>query len=170
MGEVGGAAPTRGVAVLAAALLVVPLSGCGLMPDRTTAGTTTKPSLAPLAAAESVAVGKRQVSARCAGTESDPSVLLLSGYDTELATAWDGVQPQLARFAHVCAYDRLGVGGSDAAPRRQTFADMADELDVVIDALELERPVVLVAHSLGGMVAATWSEAHREDLAGLVLV
>ena len=55
-------------------------------------------------------------------------------------------------------------------PGPQTFADMAADLDGVIDELGLKRPVVLVAHSLGGMVAATWAEEHLDDLAGLVLV
>jgi pimeloyl-ACP methyl ester carboxylesterase len=47
---------------------------------------------------------------------------------------------------------------------------MAVDLDGVIDELGLKRPVVLVAHSLGGMVAVTWAEEHPDDLAGLVLV
>jgi pimeloyl-ACP methyl ester carboxylesterase len=47
---------------------------------------------------------------------------------------------------------------------------MADDLDAVLQALQLKRPVVLVAHSLGGIVAATWAEAHRKAVAGLVFV
>ena len=47
---------------------------------------------------------------------------------------------------------------------------MADDLDGVVDELGLRRPIVLVAHSLGGMVAVTWAQDHADDLAGLVLV
>lgn len=145
------------------------VAGCGLG-DKDATTSTPDNTLAPLAATEKVTVGTRQVAARCTGSTSDPSVLLVSGYDTELAESWDEVQPSIGEFARVCAYDRLGVGNSDEAPRRQSFADMADELDGVIDAVHLKRPVVLVAHSLGGMIAATWSEAHRADLAALVFV
>jgi pimeloyl-ACP methyl ester carboxylesterase len=110
------------------------------------------------------------VSYRCIGDPADPSVLLLAGFDTELEHAWDAVQPALGGFARVCAYDRLGVGNSDPPPARQTFADLADQMDAVVTALHLHRPVVLVAHSLGGTVAMTWAEHHRDDLAGLVLI
>jgi pimeloyl-ACP methyl ester carboxylesterase len=164
-------AAARRLATTALAVAVaLPLAGCGLLGDRTATTSSPDHTLAPLAATENVTVGKRQMAARCAGSTSDPSVLLVSGYDTELSQSWDEVQPSIARFARVCAYDRLGVGSSDAAPKRQSFADMADELDGVIDALHLARPVVLVAHSLGGMIAATWAEAHRQDLAALVFV
>ena len=164
------AARTVATAVLVAAV-ALSVAGCGLLGGKDDATTSTpEDTLAPMAATEKVTVGTRQVAARCTGRTSDPSVLLVSGYDTELSESWDEVQPSIGAFARVCAYDRLGVGNSDEAPERQSFADMADELDAVIDALHLKRPVVLVAHSLGGTIAATWAEAHRQDLAGLVFI
>jgi pimeloyl-ACP methyl ester carboxylesterase len=166
-----GAAAARAVATTAlVAAVALSVAGCGLLGDKDATTSTPDDTLAPLAATEKVTVATRQVAARCTGSTSDPSVLLVSGYDTELSESWDEVQPSLGAFARVCAYDRLGVGTSDEAPRRQSFADLADELDGVIDALDLKRPVVLVAHSLGGMIAATWAEAHRQDLSALVFV
>ena len=96
--------------------------------------------------------------------------MLLAGFDTAMAQAWDPVQAGIGAFSRVCAYDRLGVGGSGKPPKSQTFEDMAQTLDGVITELKLERPVVLVAHSLGGMVAATWAAAHPKDVAGIVMV
>ncbi len=158
--------------VTAIGVLLVALSaaGCGLGSGGDATPPAADDTLAPLVATSTVTVGEREVATRCAGTATDPSVLLVSGYDTELSQSWDRVQPALGAFAHVCAYDRLGVGGSDEPPGKQTVADMAAELDAVIDAVGLTRPVVLVAHSLGGMIAATWAEQHREDLAALVFV
>jgi pimeloyl-ACP methyl ester carboxylesterase len=173
MRAIGGVHTLAGRTVTTAALVaLVALSaaGCGLLDEKDATTSTPDDTLAPLVATENVTVGKHQVGARCAGKTSDPSVLLVSGYDTELSQSWNEVQPSIGAFARVCAYDRLGVGNSDEAPKRQSFADMADELDGVIDALHLKRPVVLVAHSLGGMIAATWAEAHRQDLAALVFV
>ena len=173
MRAIGGVRSVAGRTVTTAtlgALAALSVAGCGLLAQKDTTTSTPDDTLAPLVATENVTVGKRQVATRCAGRTSDPSVLLVSGYDTELSQSWDEVQPSIGAFARVCAYDRLGVGNSDEAPKRQSFADMADELDAVIDALHLKRPVVLVAHSLGGMIAATWAEEHRQDLAALVLV
>jgi pimeloyl-ACP methyl ester carboxylesterase len=123
-----------------------------------------------LAAEAPVTVQGARLGTRCGGDKKAPPVLLVSGFDTAIDDAWGEVQEQIADFARVCAYDRRGVGRSDAPPGPQTFADMAVDLDGVIDELGLERPVVLVAHSLGGMVGVTWAEEHADDLAGLVLV
>ena len=123
-----------------------------------------------LASVEPVTVQGARLATRCAGADGAPSVLLVSGFSTTLEESWDEVQARIGDFSRVCAYDRRGVGGSDEAPGPQTFADMAVDLDGVIDQLGLKRPVVLVAHSLGGMVAVTWAEEHLDDLAGLVLV
>lgn len=115
-------------------------------------------------------VDGRRVATQCGGERDAPSVLLVSGYGIGMAESWDAVQARIGSFARVCAYDRLGVGGSGRPRRPQTFEDMAQTLDGVVSGLELSTPVVLVAHSLGGMVAATWAAQNPEDVRGLVLL
>jgi pimeloyl-ACP methyl ester carboxylesterase len=127
------------------------------------------PRLAALSAVQLVALGKQHVATRCTGNTGEPAVLLLSGYDVPMSS-WDDVQAQVGAFARVCTYDRLGVGGSDAAHGQRTFTDLAADLDQVVDVLRLTRPVVLVAQDIGGLIAASWAVDHPEDLAGLVLV
>jgi pimeloyl-ACP methyl ester carboxylesterase len=169
-----GAARALTIYRLLAALLAVPLavSGCAAKGsgEEQPPSSSTTPAERALPALRSTQVAGHRVSYRCTGDPAAPSVLLLAGFNTELEHAWDGVQPSIGRFARVCSYDRLGVGSSDPPPARQTFADLADQLDAVVTALHLHRPVVLVAHSLGGTVAVTWAEQHRDDLAGLVLL
>ena len=150
--------------------LVLAASGCGLVGGDEVSGTRGSGSqLAALTAVQPVTVDGHRVATRCAGSAKDPTVLLVSGYNSPV-TSWDEVQKRLSARARVCAYDRLGVGDSDPPPRRQTVDDLANELDAVVSALGLRRPVVLVAHDIGGVVATTWAEAHDDDLAGLVLV
>jgi pimeloyl-ACP methyl ester carboxylesterase len=158
--------------VAAASLALVLLTACDLGDGSGSAAPDDSTSVTDVAlpAVEPVTVGDKQLATRCAGDRQDPAVLLVAGFDTALDEAWDDVQAQIGGFARVCAYDRLGVGGSEAPPRRQGFGRMADDLDGVVDELGLRRPVVLVAHSLGGTVAVTWAQDHADDLAGLVLV
>jgi pimeloyl-ACP methyl ester carboxylesterase len=70
----------------------------------------------------------------------------------------------------VCLYDRLGVGRSDSAPRVQTFASMADDLDGVISGLGLTRPVVVLGDALGAPIALTWVSQHEKDARAVVLL
>ena len=150
--------------------LVLAASGCGLVGGDEVSGARGGGSqLAALTAVQPVTVDGHRVATRCAGSAKDPTVLLVSGYNSSV-TSWDEVQKRLSARTRVCAYDRLGVGHSDPPPRRQTIDDLANELDAVVSALGLRRPVVLVAQDIGGVVATTWAEAHDDDLAGLVLV
>jgi pimeloyl-ACP methyl ester carboxylesterase len=163
-----GEATSRAMALLCAAVL---LAGCDVLrPSPAGDPATSEATAPPLAATKQVTAHGRHLTTRCAGDPKHPAVLLVSGYDTDLSDAWDDVQPGIGAFARVCAYDRPGVGGSDKPPAQQTFTRMAADLDVVLNRLALRRPVVLVAHSLGGMVAITWAEAHADDVAGVVLV
>lgn len=105
--------------------------------------------------------------AQCTG--HGPSVLLVSGYGSP-KDYWADVPTRLGVAARTCTYDRLGTEHSDPPPATQTFEDIATDLDGVISALRLPRPVVLVAHSLGGPIALTWAARHPADTQGLVLL
>lgn len=115
-----------------------------------------------------VVVAGRRFNTQCAG--SGPSVVLVAGYGDTMEQAWQPVHRQLGAFARACAYDRLGIGQSEPPPEVQTFADIADDLDGVITALKLPRPIVVVAHSLGGPIAMTWASKHPADAKAVVLL
>ena len=73
-----------------------------------------------------VRVDGRQMRVRVAGLREDvrgrPVVVFESGAGTGL-TAWSAVLPDVSQFATVVAYDRAGIGESEAdehAPRRPT--------------------------------------------------
>jgi len=115
-----------------------------------------------------VRVAGRRFQTRCVG-EGEPNVMLVSGQGTPLEN-WDEIQARIGSIARVCAYDRLGIGTSGKPPPSQTFATFAKDLDGVIDALALQRPLVVVGHSLGGPIAMRWATSHSDDTAGAVLV
>ena len=66
---------------------------------------------------------------------------------------------------HLCAYDRLGVGRRPAlfdAPR--STKDQVDDLVALLDAADLQEPVVVVAHSLGSSPPwGSWTVPRRES-------
>jgi pimeloyl-ACP methyl ester carboxylesterase len=86
--------------------------------------------------------------------------------------AWDGTLDMIAETSKVCIYGRRGVLGSEpvsALPPRTT-QDHVDDLNGLIDALELETPVILVGHSLGGFNIRLFAGQKPENVAGLVFV
>jgi len=100
-------------------------------------------------------------------TEGVPLVLL-HGLGNE-AHLWDDFVPAVAPHYRVIALDQRGHGDSDWDPEARYDAEsMADDLEAVLDAFEIDR-FVLLGFSMGGRVSMTFAGRHPERLAGLVI-
>ncbi|RKP57716.1 alpha/beta fold hydrolase [Pararobbsia silviterrae] len=82
---------------------------------------------------------------------------------------WDGVADALAEQNRIVAIDHRGWGDSDAPADGYRIADLAADAQGVIEALGLQR-YVLVGHSMGGKVAQRIASDRPRGLEGLVLV
>jgi pimeloyl-ACP methyl ester carboxylesterase len=82
---------------------------------------------------------------------------------------WDHVVDLLTPDARTIAIDHRGWGRSAAPDSGYALADMADDAQGVIAALDLER-YILVGHSMGGKVAQLMASRHPQGLVGLALV
>jgi pimeloyl-ACP methyl ester carboxylesterase len=114
---------------------------------------------------EVVTVEGGQLHLWCAG--SGPTVLFLSGIGGDHTLLDFG-----ARFsdeAYACFYDRPGDGPPPPDRPRTAGSDAAD-LHELLAAAQLPTPVVLVAHSYGGLIAVIEAAEHPEEVAGVVFV
>ncbi|WP_427982313.1 alpha/beta fold hydrolase [Agarivorans sp.] len=71
---------------------------------------------------------------------------------------------------HCIAVDFPGHGHSKHRHEYYHFVDYVDDVYAVINQLELDKPLVLVGHSLGALVACTFAAAFPDRLQGLVLI
>ncbi|HKE88432.1 MAG TPA: alpha/beta hydrolase [Vicinamibacterales bacterium] len=115
-----------------------------------------------------VDVGGYRVHVNCSG-EGGPVVLLEAGIAAS-SLSWAVVQPQIAAFARVCAYDRAGLAWSDAPSQPRTLDRIVDELAAVLAHVGGRGPFVLVGHSFGSFVVRTYAARHSLSVAGIVLV
>jgi pimeloyl-ACP methyl ester carboxylesterase len=98
-----------------------------------------------------------------------PEILMLHGGGLHAHT-FDLVGNLLRPYARCIAMDLRGHGDSEWAERGQYSAQaIADDVDAVVDALNLER-VVVVGHSLGGIGAMAWAARNRPAAAGLAVL
>ena len=122
---------------------------------------------------EQIDIGGRSIHLECWGERvaGEPTVLLISGHEL-LTSSWELMASEFAADGHhLCAYDRAGVGGSDPAPEAsRTTEDQVTDLVMLLDAADLQEPVVLVAHSLGSLPAVGLVHRAPERVAGVVLV
>jgi pimeloyl-ACP methyl ester carboxylesterase len=115
-----------------------------------------------------VDVGGHRLHLWCTGNGA-PTVILDTGLGGTTAD-WGFVQPDVARFARVCAYDRAGMGYSDRGPSPRTARRIANELAELLDRSGNTGPVVLVGASIAGFGVRVFASEHPDRVAGLVLV
>jgi pimeloyl-ACP methyl ester carboxylesterase len=118
---------------------------------------------------ELVSVGSHKLHIRCMG-EGCPTVILESGTPgTSIEwSAW--VQPEVARATRVCAYDRAGLGWSEAGSGPRDAEQITSELHTLLENSGIEGPYVLVGHSVGAHHVRVYAERYPDEVAGTVLV
>jgi pimeloyl-ACP methyl ester carboxylesterase len=137
----------------------------------TTASTATDDLVLPTE--HQIDIGGRDLYLRCWNepVAGRPTILLIAGADGD-TSSWDTVAYDLAAEGqHLCAYDRAGVGASDPPPEgRRTMPDLVDDLVALLDAADVQEPVVVVAHSIGSLTAVGLVARAPARVAGVVLV
>lgn len=83
---------------------------------------------------------------------------------------WKSFQEQLSEYGRVISYDRSGLGNSDYIPDSKNICSMTGELDMIINRLDVNTPVVLVGHSIGGHIVRKYMELFPEKIKALFLI
>jgi pimeloyl-ACP methyl ester carboxylesterase len=118
-----------------------------------------------------VDVGGWRLHLNCTGEAraSQPTVILEAGVG-DFSVEWSLVQPNVAKFARVCSYDRAGDGWSDLGPHPRTLRQIVYELHTLLDKGGVKPPLVLVGHSYGGWLVRLYASTYPAEVAGMVLV
>jgi len=98
-----------------------------------------------------------------------PPVVLISG-SMNFSFDWWLVQNEVAKVTTVCSYDRPGLAWSDAGPSPRTFDQDVYELHALLKIAGVKPPYILVAHSIGGIIARKYARKYPKEVAGMVLV
>ena len=115
-----------------------------------------------------VAVRGSEIYLRCGGGPG-PTVVFEAAVGED-HTNWLPIAERVQDRAHACVYDRTGVGRSAKPQPVASAADHAEQLHELLAAADIPRPVLLVGHSYGGLVAILAAVTHPADVAGLILV
>jgi 3-oxoadipate enol-lactonase len=92
-------------------------------------------------------------------------ILLMHGYPLD-HTIWDTIRPALADKCRVITPDLRGHGRSDAPEGIYTMHLMAEDMVGLLDALEIERAIV-IGHSMGGYTTLAFARGFADRLAGI---
>ena len=117
------------------------------------------------------------------------SFITVNGYDVEYEMAgtgkhtvfleaggsaglsdWEPIFESLAKNTRVIRYSRIGNGGSAHLVKNYSSEEYAEEARLVLEALNIKKPVVYVAHSYGAYIARRFAATYPEWVSGLMLI
>lgn len=113
--------------------------------------------------------GRQHLWCRGRGAALAPTVVVISGAG-DYSLSWRQVQSRVAPTARICTYDRAGLGWSSASPRPRTGRVIVAELTALLEAAGVTGPLVLAAHSMGGVYARMFAARHLARVRGVVLI
>ena len=113
-------------------------------------------------------VGGFKMHIYCEG-EGSPTVILeaMSG---GMSAYWGWIQPEVAKEARVCVYDRAGFGWSESDPEAPTLARTVRNLHTLLLNANIEGPYLLAGHSLGGIYLRQFAADYPDQVLGMVLI
>lgn len=115
-----------------------------------------------------VDAGPTRLNFYCTGSGS-PTVVFDAGWQ-DWSPSWVLIQPEIARHARTCTYDRAGSGFSDAGPMPRTSVEIAKELHAALHSAHIPGPYLLVGHSFGGYTLRTFADLYMPEVYGEVFV
>ncbi|MBP1694182.1 MAG: AMP-dependent synthetase and ligase [Chloroflexi bacterium] len=86
------------------------------------------------------------------------------------AVQWQHQLNHFSVLSRVIAPDLRGHGLSDKPNSAYSMAEIQDDLEILLYGLGINQPIVLIGHSFGGAVAATYAVAHPRRVKSLVLI
>lgn len=117
-----------------------------------------------------IGIGDHKMHIRCVGPlNAKPTVIFEAGGGGS-SKDWRAVQDLIASRIRSCAYDRAGLGWSEAGPAPRTMRQEAMELHVLLKVAKIRGPFVLVGQSIGGLLARLYTEEYGKEVAGVVFV
>lgn len=90
--------------------------------------------------------------------------------DSHLVWNDTDVALQINNAMDVLLYDRAGIGNSENGPTPRDISRLQGELDTIINSFSNGRKVILVGHSLGGLIIRDCAIKNPTRIAGLLFV
>lgn len=115
-----------------------------------------------------VPVGDHQLHLYCIGTGAP--VVVLEAPALGFSASWSTVQAAVAADTRVCAYDRAGLGWSEASEGRFRSTVVPEELQTLLQNAGERGPFVLVGDGLGAAYITQFAVRFPEATRALVLV
>lgn len=103
-------------------------------------------------------------------TGTGENVILLEAGMTRDLKDWGNVITELTKTAQVIRYSRAGNGNSSATEQHFSAEQYATHTKRLLDALKINKPVIHLSHSYGGILARAFAAKYPNSVKALLLI
>ena len=120
---------------------------------------------------EMYTVNDGEIHMYCTGLDNDekPTIVIISGGGIT-SLKYSQLQEELSQTVRTCSYDTAGIGWSPANDIPYTAKNRSDELHQLLQAAQIDGPIILAGHDVGGITSLVYSEEHDEQVAGIAFI
>lgn len=97
------------------------------------------------------------------------TTLLLHGLGSN-SCFYHSIVPEISRKSTCIALDTPGSGLSTLGTAQQTVNSIADDAIALLDTLSVKGKVLVIGHSMGGIIASEIADKYPERVQGVVLL
>lgn len=101
--------------------------------------------------------------------KQEPTIILMTGIGGSTKD-FEAIESRLSAFSSIINYDREGLGRSTWEKNAKDSETIAKELYALLQQTNTKQPVILIAHSIGGLHARKFLAMYPKSVAGLVLI
>lgn len=99
----------------------------------------------------------------------NPVVVFVTGLGPSMDDFFE-IQNKIAKTTRTLCYDRAGIGKSESLGNERNLENISNELKELLDKVGLDKPVILVGHSRGGLIARYFVNKYPDSVCGLILI
>ncbi|MFN8418381.1 MAG: alpha/beta fold hydrolase [Anaerolineae bacterium] len=97
------------------------------------------------------------------------TILMIHGFGGQ-AMQWRNQLKAFADRYRVIAPDLRGHHHSDAPHSRYAMTELQNDLDVLLERLNVQTPIILMGHSFGGAIVTEFAHRRPQDVSHLILI
>ncbi|RIW32013.1 alpha/beta fold hydrolase [Bacillus salacetis] len=101
--------------------------------------------------------------------EGDTTLIIETGIGNSFYS-WLDIAEELKSDFTIVLYHRAGYGKSKVSNEPRHVRAIAEELDLLVRQLDIQKPFVLAGHSFGGLCVQQYTRMFPEKVKGLVLI
>lgn len=118
---------------------------------------------------KTVDIGSAKLNYRLFGEGKDNTVVIENALGS-CSSEWWHIAEAVSEYAVVLTYDRAGYGKSSLSKLPRTPKNVAKELHVLLEKLNLVENITIVGHSQGGLYAQQFARDYPNMVRGIVLI